>query len=60
MPAAAEENAVTQHPAKAVYDVEGVYVDQINDILGATPNIMRLIENSKANHNEFWRVFGNA
>ena len=60
MPGGAEENAVKQHPAKAVYDVEGVYVDQINDILGDTPNIMRLIDNSKANSNEFWRVFGNA
>ena len=60
MPGGAEENAVKQHPAKAVYDVEGVFVDQINDILGDAPNMMRLIENSKANKNERWRVFGNA
>ena len=60
MPAGAEENAVKQHPAKAVYDVEGVYVDQINDILGDTPNLMRLIENIKTNENEHWRMFGNA
>ena len=59
-PGGIEENAVTQHPAKAIYDVEGVYVDQINDILGDTPNAMRLIENSAANKNEYWRVCGNA
>ncbi|MDD5813550.1 MAG: SusC/RagA family TonB-linked outer membrane protein, partial [Bacteroidales bacterium] len=60
MPGGIEENAVKQHPAKAVYDTEGVYVDQINDILGDTPNAMRLIENASANKNEYWRVFGNA
>lgn len=60
MPDGAEENAVKQHPAKAVYDVEGVYVDQINDVLGDAPNMMRLIENNKANKHEYWRVFGNA
>lgn len=60
MPDGAEENAVKQHPAKAVYDVEGVYVDQINDILGDAPNMMRLIENNKGNKHEYWRVFGNA
>ena len=60
MPGGAEENAVKQHPAKAIYDVEGVFVDQINDILGDTPNVMRLIENSRGNKNERWRVFGNA
>ena len=59
-PGGIEENAVKQHPAKAIYDVEGVYVDQINDILGDTPNAMRLIENSAANKNEYWRVCGNA
>ena len=60
VPGGIEENAVKQHPAKAVYDVEGVYVDQIYDILGDTPNAMRLIENAAANKNEYWRVFGNA
>ena len=60
MPGGIEENAVKQHPAKAVYDVEGVYVDQIYDILGDTPNAMRLIKNAAANKNEYWRVFGNA
>ena len=60
MPDGAEENAVKQHPAKAVYDVDGVYVDQINDVLGDAPNMMRLIENNKANKHEYWRVFGNA
>lgn len=44
MPGGIEENAVKQHPAKAVYDTEGVYVDQIYDILGDTPNAMRLID----------------
>ena len=60
MPDGAEENVVKQHPAKAVYDSEGVFVDQINDVLGDAPNMMRVIENSKNNKNEYWRVFGNA
>lgn len=60
MPDGAEENAVKQHPAKAVYDESGVYVDQINDVLGDAPNMMRLIENNKRNKHEYWRVFGNA
>ncbi len=60
MPDGAEENAVKQHPAKAVYDVDGVFVDQINDVLGDAPNMMRLIENNKGNKHEYWRVFGNA
>ncbi len=60
MPDGAEENAVKQHPAKAVYDESGVYVDQINDVLGDAPNMMRLIENNKGNKHEYWRVFGNA
>lgn len=60
MPDGAEENAVKQHPAKAVYDVTGAYVDQINDVLGDAPNMMRLIENNKGNKHEYWRVFGNA
>ena len=49
MPDGAEENVVKQHPAKAVYDSEGVFVDQINDVLGDAPNMMRVIENSKNN-----------
>ncbi|MCM1483475.1 MAG: TonB-dependent receptor [Muribaculaceae bacterium] len=60
MPDGAEENAVKQHPAKAVYDVSGMYVDQINDILGDAPNMMRLIQNNQANKHEYWRMFGNA
>jgi len=60
MPDGAEENAVKQHPAKAVYDVSGEYVDQINDVLGDAPNMMRLIDNNKDNKHEYWRVFGNA
>ncbi len=60
MPDGAEENAIKQHPAKAVYDVEGNYVDAIHDILGDAPNMMRLIENNSSNKHEYWRVFGNA
>jgi len=60
MPDGAEENAVKQHPAKAVRDAEGVYVEQINDVLGDAPNMMRLIDNNKGNKHEYWRVFGNA
>lgn len=60
MPDGAEENAVKQHPAKAVYDVSGEYVDQINDVLSDTPNMIRLIEKNKNNKHEYWRVFGNA
>lgn len=60
MPDGAEENAVKQHPAKAVYDVTGEYNDQINDILGDAPNMMRLISNNENNKHEYWRVFGNA
>ena len=60
MPGGAEENAVKQHPAKAAYDESGVWVDQINDVLGDAPNVLRLIENEKNNKHEYWRVFGNA
>ena len=60
MPGGAEENAVKQHPAKAAYDESGVWVDQINDVLGDAPNMLRLIENEKNNKHEYWRVFGNA
>lgn len=60
MPGGAEENAVKQHPAKAAYDESGVWVDQINDVLGDAPNMLRLIENEKINKHEYWRVFGNA
>lgn len=60
MPDGAEENAVKQHPAKAVYDESGMWVDQINDVLGDAPNMLRLIENNKGNKHEYWRVFGNA
>ena len=60
MPDGAEENAVKQHPAKAVYDASGVFVDQINDVLGDAQNMMRLIQNNQGNKHEYWRVFGNA
>lgn len=59
-PDGVEENAIKQHPAKAVYDVNGDYNDAITDVLGDTPNAMRLIENNENNKHEYWRVFGNA
>lgn len=58
-PGGVEENAIKQHPAKAVYDVTGVYNDQIFDILGDAPNALRLIENEANNTHEYWRMFGN-
>lgn len=60
MPDGAEENAIKQHPAKAVYDVTGEYNDAIGDILGDAPNMLRLIENNTKNSHQYWRVFGNA
>ncbi len=59
-PGGIEEAAVKQHPARSIYDVDGVYNDAISDILGDTPNGMRLIENESNNKHEYWRVFGNA
>ncbi len=59
-PGGVEENAVKQHPAKAVYDVNGVYVDDISDVLGDTSNAMRLIDNESRNRHDAWRVFGSA
>ena len=59
-PGGIEEASVKQHPAKMVYDESGEYVDAIYDVLGDTPNGMRLIENEKHNKHEYWRVFGNA
>ncbi|MDE6301852.1 MAG: TonB-dependent receptor [Muribaculaceae bacterium] len=60
MPDGAEENAVKQHPAKTLYDVTGEYNDQIYDVLGDAPNMMRLIQNNSRNKHEYWRIFGNA
>ncbi|MCH5222173.1 MAG: TonB-dependent receptor [Muribaculaceae bacterium] len=60
MPGGAEETAIKQHPAKGVYDVDGVYNDAIDDVLGDAPNLMRLIDAEKNNKREFWRIFGNA
>ncbi len=59
-PGGIEENAVKQHPAKAVYDESGEYVDAIQDILGDTENGMRLIDQRVNDKHEYWRVFGNA
>lgn len=54
------ENVIKQHPAKTVYDSMGNYNDAISDVLGDTPNALRLQENQKNNNHEYWRVFGNA
>ena len=59
-PGGIEENAVKQHPAKAAYDVEGNYNESMLEILGDTPNLLRLIENEKSNRNEYWRILANA
>ena len=58
-PGGIEENAVRQHPAKAVYDVQGNYNESILEVLGDTPNLMRLIDNEASNKNEYWRILGN-
>ena len=59
-PDGVEENAVKQHPAKAVYDSEGNYNEAIQGELGDTQNAMRLIENNSNNKHEYWRILGNA
>lgn len=59
-PGGIEENAVKQHPAKGLYDVTGAYVDAISDVLGDTPNLQRLIDNTSKDTHNYWRVFGNA
>lgn len=59
-PAGVDENAIKQHPAKTVYTEDGRYNDAINDVLGDAPNMVRLMENQKANKHEYWRIFGNA
>ena len=58
-PGGIEENAVKQHPAKAVYDEEGNYNESMLEILGDTPNLLRLINNEAKNKNEYWRILGN-
>lgn len=55
-----EEDAIMQHPAKTVYDSNGDYNDAISDVLGDTPNSMRLINNNANNKHQYWRIFGNA
>lgn len=59
-PGGIEENAVKQHPAKAAYDSEGNYNEAIQDVLGDTPNLMRLIDNTSKDKHEYWRILGNA
>lgn len=59
-PGGIEENAVKQHPAKAAYDMEGNYNESILEVLGDTPNLLRLIDNEANNNNEYWRILGNA
>lgn len=59
-PDGVEENAIKQHPAKSVYDVNGDWNDSISDILGDAPNALRLISNNDNNRHSYWRIFGNA
>jgi TonB-linked SusC/RagA family outer membrane protein len=59
-PDGVEESAIKQHPAKVVYDTNGDYNDAISDVLGDTPNLLRLINNNSKNKHEYWRIFGNA
>lgn len=59
-PDGVEENAVKQHPAKAVYDSEGNYNEAIQGELGDTQNAMRLIDNNSKNKHEYWRILGSA
>ena len=59
-PGGIEENAVKQHPAKAAYDVDGNYNESIVEVLGDTPNLLRLIDNESNNKNQYWRILGNA
>ncbi|MCH5345989.1 MAG: SusC/RagA family TonB-linked outer membrane protein, partial [Muribaculaceae bacterium] len=59
-PGGIEENAVKQHPAKAAFDVDGNYNESIVEVLGDTPNLLRLIDNEANNKNEYWRILGNA
>ena len=58
-PDGVEENAVKQHPAKAVYDEVGNYNEAIQGELGDTPNALRLIDNNSKNKHEYWRILGN-
>ena len=59
-PGDVEFNAVKQHPAKSAYDIEGNYNESTLEVLGDTPNLMRLIENESKNSNKYWRILSNA
>lgn len=55
-----EESVIKQHPAIPVYDENGGYAGGYVDILGDTPNLVRLTDNEANNRHRYWRVFGNA
>lgn len=59
-PSGIEEAVIKQHPAIPVYDESGNYAGGYVDILGDTPNQVRLTDNEANNRHRYWRVFGNA
>lgn len=59
-PGGIEENVIKQHPAIPVYDENGGYAGGYVDILGDTPNLIRLTDNEANNRHRTWRLFGNA
>ena len=59
-PGDVEFNAVKQHPAKSAYDIEGNYNESTLEVLGDTPNLLRLIDNESKNKNQYWRILSNA
>lgn len=59
-PGGIEENVIKQHPAIPVYDENGGYAGGYVDVLGDTPNLIRLTDNEANNRHRTWRLFGNA
>ena len=59
-PSGIEEAVIKQHPAIPVYDENGGYAGGYVDILGDTPNQVRLTDNEANNRHRYWRVFGSA
>lgn len=59
-PSGIEEQVIKQHPAIPVYDENGGYAGGYVDILGDTPNLIRLTDNEANNRHRTWRLFGNA
>lgn len=58
-PSGIEEQVIKQHPAIPVYDENGGYAGGYVDVLGDTPNLIRLTDNEANNRHRTWRVFGN-